>query len=721
MRAFCFLLTTCGMFVLLHSIGTIARAQEPVAEKPSAPAAEKPQFAKGETVEVWWAGNYLPGEIVGLEENGWVRVKFTVNGREQTIKQPGDGQWVRKLKAPPLGAKPAAAGVKPAQAAQPVNPFDAAEQAMRTWTDSTGKFKIEASLAGKEGDNVLLTKTDGKTIKLPLAKLSKEDQDYIAGLNAKPPMENPFDAAEQVGDAAYDRVADWSMVDSVLPQPIDGWPLAPDAAAQPAQAIAGRAVGLPGGGRDRFFENPTSLHFLPDTSEAIVVLVNGPPGKEREVRLVRCDLASGKTTIDASLTTSFSPVDLSPSGQLVACLPDQFAKNASEKNKIAIMRREANGLVPVIRWNMGEGVEFAKKFEHLHFIGEDKLLTFSVFGGSATLWQIDQARALWSLKLAPHCAPALSANRNQFAAPVEGGIGIFTTATGDTLARINTTAPVGGVLSFSPDGKRLAHLSSAVLLVWDLTTGKQSHEVWLPKPTVGKSLDWCEGSFVLVDRSQLVDIDKRIVLWKYDYGGKQPLAEHFGGRFWMVNGGHSNPFQLFSPTLPEAAAKAKGEQLTADGVLALKPGAQVRLTVNLPTHPADVQKVTQALTDSLTKQGFTVAAGAPITLEATIADGGKESVSYRGFGFGRFGGGDKVEVQKYSSTVTMKENGKEIWGAAAHYGAPHMVHQKDGQKIEDAVNESRGNPVDFFTNVRIPRYMARHEADGAYGTSKLAP
>ena len=50
-----------------------------------------------------------------------------------------------------------------------------------------------------------------------------------------------------------------------------------------------------------------------------------------------------------------------------------------------------------------------------------------------------------------------------------------------------------------------------------------------------------------------------------------------------------------------------------------------------------------------------------------------------------------------------------------------LVHQKEGQKIEDAINEQRGNPPDFFTNVRIPRHMARHEADGAYGSSKLAP
>jgi hypothetical protein len=697
------------------------------AQVPDAPKAEKPVFAKGEMVEVWWAGTYLPGEIVALEENGWVRVKFTKDGREQTIKQPGDGQWVRKLQAPPAAAKPGPgrpARTKPAPAGEPANPFQAAEQAaVRTWTDSTGKFKIEASFAGKEGDNVLLTKTDGKTIKLPLAKLSKEDQDHVAALDAKPPMQDPFAAAEQVGDSAVDRVADWSGAEQILPQPIDVWPLAADAAKQPAEALAGKAMGLPGGGRERFFENPASLLFDPAKSEAIVIFVNGPPGKDREVKIVHCDLKTGKVAAENPWTTSVTPVDLSPSGTLLACLPDQFTRNESEKNKIAILRREGNDWTPAVRWKMGEGVEFAKKFDQIYFLGEDKILGCSGFGGGVTLMQIEPVKALWTLKTVQNSTPALSANRVQLAAAVEGGIGIFSTVSGETLARIATQSPIqGGTLSFSPDGKRLAHLSSSVLLVWDLTTGKQIDEVWFPRPLAGKSVDWCGGNFVLVDRSQLVDLEKRIVLWKYDLpGNRQPLAGQFGGQFWLVAGGFNDPFQLFSPTLPGGAVKAKGDQLTADGVLALKPGSQVSLTVNLPAHAADVQKVTQALTDGLTKQGFTVAAGAPITLEATIADAGKESVSYRGFGIGRFGGSDKVEVQKYTSTVVMKENGKEIWTAAQHFGAPHLVHQKDGQKIEDAVNESRGNPVDFFTYVRIPRTMARHEADGAYGTSKLAP
>ena len=706
-------LIVAGSIALI--LAAAARAQAPDTVK-----GEKPQFAKGETVEVWWAGSYLPGEIVAVEENGWVRVKFTKDGREQTIKQPGDGQWVRKLKAPPAG-KPAPPAANPAGA--PVNPFEAAAAAgSRTWTDSSGKFKIEASFAGQEGDSVLLTRTDGKTIKLPLAKLSKEDQDHVAGLNAKPPMANPFEAAEQVADSGIDREADWSMAEQILPQPIDVWPLMPDPAAPPAEALAAKAIGLPGGGRERFFENATHLLFNAAQSEAVVIFINGPPGKDREARLVTCDLKTGRISGDLQWTTSVTPVDLSPSGQLLACLPDKFARNESDKNKISILRRDGNKLTPVVRWEMGKNLEFAKKFDQLYFLGEDKVLGCSSFGGAVTLMQIEPVRALWTLKTKQNSTPALSAKRTQFAAAIDGGIGIFSTASGETLARITTTETAGPTLSFSPDGKRLASLSGSRVLVWDLSTGKQIHEVWFPKVTAGNALEWCGDNFVFVDGSQLVDLEKRVVLWKYDAAGnRKPLTGQFGGQFWLVAGGFNEPYQLFSRSLPEAAATAKGAQLTADGVLALKPGSQVSLQVNLPAHAADVQKVTQALTDGLTKQGLTVAAGAPITLEATIADAGKETVSYRGFGFGRLGGNDKVEVQKYTSTVVMKENGKEIWSATAHYGAPHLVQQKDGQKIEDAVNESRGNPVDYFSHVQLPRFMARHEADGAYGTSKLTP
>ncbi|WDQ16832.1 SHD1 domain-containing protein [Rhodopirellula sp. P2] len=49
--------------------------------------------------------------------------------------------------------------------------------AIRTWTDKTGKFKIEASFLAVEDEKVRLKSADDKTIEVPLAALSKKDAD----------------------------------------------------------------------------------------------------------------------------------------------------------------------------------------------------------------------------------------------------------------------------------------------------------------------------------------------------------------------------------------------------------------------------------------------------------------------------------------------------------------------------------------------------------------
>ena len=49
----------------------------------------------------------------------------------------------------------------------------------RTWTDSTGTHTIEAKFDGIALGNVKLVKKDGTAIRVPLEKLSQEDQEWI--------------------------------------------------------------------------------------------------------------------------------------------------------------------------------------------------------------------------------------------------------------------------------------------------------------------------------------------------------------------------------------------------------------------------------------------------------------------------------------------------------------------------------------------------------------
>lgn len=57
----------------------------------------------------------------------------------------------------------------------------AEEPEFRTWTDSTGEFKVTAKLGGRLDDTVRLIKEDGSTITVPIEKLSAEDKAFLMG------------------------------------------------------------------------------------------------------------------------------------------------------------------------------------------------------------------------------------------------------------------------------------------------------------------------------------------------------------------------------------------------------------------------------------------------------------------------------------------------------------------------------------------------------------
>ena len=54
------------------------------------------------------------------------------------------------------------------------------EPALRTWTDSSGKFKIEAQCLGVADGKVQLRKADGKVVSIALEKLSQADRDFLS-------------------------------------------------------------------------------------------------------------------------------------------------------------------------------------------------------------------------------------------------------------------------------------------------------------------------------------------------------------------------------------------------------------------------------------------------------------------------------------------------------------------------------------------------------------
>ncbi|MGI8978369.1 MAG: SHD1 domain-containing protein [Pirellulaceae bacterium] len=72
--------------------------------------------------------------------------------------------------------------------AAPTTPAKGAPAAsgLRTWSDTTGKFRIEAELVNLEDGSVNLKKKSGEVVSVPLAKLSKADQEFVAKAESPP-------------------------------------------------------------------------------------------------------------------------------------------------------------------------------------------------------------------------------------------------------------------------------------------------------------------------------------------------------------------------------------------------------------------------------------------------------------------------------------------------------------------------------------------------------
>jgi hypothetical protein len=90
-------------------------------------------------------------------------------------------------------AAPEDAKAKPANSAGSTSAEPSA--GLRTWRDASGTFSVEAVMLSQQDGKVVLQKKDGKTVRVPIAKLSPADKKYIAehAGDTQSKAENPFE------------------------------------------------------------------------------------------------------------------------------------------------------------------------------------------------------------------------------------------------------------------------------------------------------------------------------------------------------------------------------------------------------------------------------------------------------------------------------------------------------------------------------------------------
>lgn len=112
-----------------------------------------------------------------MDETKVVRLYRALSTRRKSNEVAAE--WRRKMDEKLM--KKSAKSAEEKQKAEQRQKREEEEEASRwrTWTDSTGKHTVEARFTGVALGKVILTRRDGKNIRLPLEKLSQPDQEWI--------------------------------------------------------------------------------------------------------------------------------------------------------------------------------------------------------------------------------------------------------------------------------------------------------------------------------------------------------------------------------------------------------------------------------------------------------------------------------------------------------------------------------------------------------------
>jgi WD40 repeat protein len=702
--------TKCLAQALIWSVAAVTTAAPP-RSKPS-------PFKKGDKVEANWAFKWTPAEVLSIERTGWIRARLRdENGKETELTLPPD-----HFRKPEKNTDPAADDGEE-------NPFEAEDpKEQRTWTDSSGKFKIEAVFVELADGKVNLKKADGSTVKVALEKLSAKDQRLARKFSGEEPpaaapksSDDPFQNSNEDGEYPLKATdADWSSLELVA---LDETTASVSADANTI-AFDGKPkkIMLQPLGKDSFFENVRRIVFHPQSNSAIVMHLLAPPGGPQVVRIERCDLAAGKSLGSLVVPTSGVPKDVSPDGKQLLCVNEWPGKF----KHVELWKIDGKNLVHALSFLPTDTTSpHAANLNTTDagFIDDAHIWTLDSMG-KFVVWQLDGAKARYAIPLAINAHPAFSINHKYLGVSLPGGTYVVEPLTGRTVSKLAGTPLVGASCRFSDDGKRLASVNSAEVRVWDLDTGKVQHEVFFPRSLGGRSVDFAGAEFVLVDGQFLVDLAKRMIVWDYQFqtdnhfGTK--MVAGFGNLIWAQLAANDRSSKgLFAFNLPSDDARKAAAAIDAKSLLAVQPGMKLDLRVQCQT-PQDTQAVGNNLHARMGELGFSLTTGHGTWLEATVTPGKTRQVTYRTIG--AFGGTETVNVTEQHCRIALVDNGKVLWEASATMdNAPFFVHGKESENLQDTVSKGSSNSAtSFFASVIIPSHLMRHPEFVVQGASAIS-
>lgn len=606
-------------------------------------------------------------------------------------------------------------------------------QEMRTWTDSTGSFNLEASFVATNGKQVKLKNADGKVLTLALDKLSQEDQDYVND-QADADDANPFAAAARAaesggssenagGGGSGSRTVKIDLENAVEMGDYGDteWSCEPDPSPIPKYPGKPRRLNF------RLGNTPIGVHpkesdlfFSPKDGQTVHTAVTLGSSGDRDgwknvTRLFFGDVSTGKThSIDHPL--SLTAFGFAPDGKKLLFRQGSWESGIDwgKRGKLFIVSYEDGKITPMYSFepfaqypSRGYGSTKEKDVEWATWVDDDHILVIS---GDDQLVLIDYkaGKAVWTMKTSAEKL-TLSPGKKYCIVPTKNQDTLFIeTLTGETLGNFEGLSRtfIRSHFAFSPDGKKIAMCENDSVRIWEANTGKAYEPFFIRGANTFTDIIWTSNRSILAG-NVLVDPVNKVPVWQYNHLGAKGLT-NVGGCVWYMNSKHREGYIVNAVVLPHAKVKP-ADGVSDSDIYNVYPGLDVSLVLDgsISKNREEIGKIVSA---KLKNNGLNVKNGAPITVTLKQSKEPEQKATY--VVGGRFmpmfnrGGGTEVSYRPDKYTIQIQKQNKTLWEETRITSPPNLeIDDVNKNSLQAAVNKEmeKFNYKDWVDRVVIPK------------------
>ena len=392
-------------------------------------------------------------------------------------------------------------------------------------------------------------------------------------------------------------------------------------------------------------------------------------------------------------------------------------------------------------WSTGEGKPVValrpyneedknqRKITAAAFVDDEHLLTLNN-QKKLVLWKLPECKAIYEIPEAVE--PGLSPNQQYLAVSTGRGYLLLDSRTGNQVGSFNIEGTMHAA-AFHADGTRFAAscdgLRGPSIVVWSMEDGSVLTE--FPIQRTADQLHFCDKNHLLMNNDTLVDVEHRMIVWKYRLASGAHSPQSPDGRHWYVAPRGVSGAELVAVTLPEpqVAESLAGRDLKPEFLL--EPGGNLSVQINIPESGPGQQNLRQRALENLINKyqahGTSVGGGSALTLKMDWQqrDTGKtEELTVRRRGQ-VFGGGESFtsNIQEIECKMTFLYQNQVVHVHSSKVTSALGFFSQSlpkGQSPQDVLNERMwSRAAAFFTLYSPPVYVFRDFDGKGFGSSTL--